>query len=120
MPESRRRWRRSKGQPLAPFCGIGNPAGFRHTLAECGYQFSQLREFPDHHAYSAADGASLVAWARATAPQALVCTHKDLVKLAAFDFASLPVWAIEIDLKITVGEELLLERLAEVAGAAAS
>ena len=26
------------GQRVAALCGIGNPAGFRHTLATCGYQ----------------------------------------------------------------------------------
>src|SRR5262249_1316013 len=34
------------GQRVAAFCGIGNPAGFRHTLAGCGYDVAGLREFP--------------------------------------------------------------------------
>ena len=29
------RWNRG-GRPVAAFCGVGNPAGFRHTLAVCG------------------------------------------------------------------------------------
>jgi tetraacyldisaccharide 4'-kinase len=110
---------RLAGQPLAAFCGIGNPAGFRHTLTECGYDVRGLREFADHHAYSSADAATLVEWATQLGARALVCTHKDLVKLAACDFASLPVWAIEIGLEITVGEERLIERLDRVLPATA-
>ncbi|HEY2841492.1 MAG TPA: tetraacyldisaccharide 4'-kinase [Pirellulales bacterium] len=99
------------GQPLAAFCGIGNPAGFRHTLVECGYNVLELREFPDHHAYSAADATALSAWAKQLGAGALVCTHKDLVKLASYDFGPLAAWAVEIGLEITVGEEQFTARL---------
>ena len=69
-----------QGRPLAAFCGIGNPAGFRHTLAACGYKVAGFREFPDHHAYTPRlDG--LAAWAKESGAAALLCTQKDLVKL---------------------------------------
>src|SRR4029079_11919366 len=35
-------------QKVAAFCGIGNPAGFRHTLSQCGVDVAAMREFPDH------------------------------------------------------------------------
>ena len=47
------------GQRVAAFCGIGNPAGFRHTLAATGCELVAWREFPDHHAYTAADQSEL-------------------------------------------------------------
>ena len=31
-----------RGQPVAAFCGIGNSAGFRHTLESCGCQIARL------------------------------------------------------------------------------
>jgi len=34
---------------IAAFCGVGNPAGFRHTLESCGFDMAGFREFPDHH-----------------------------------------------------------------------
>ena len=51
---------RGESQPLdtlarhrvAAFCGIGNPAGFRHTLTATGCEPVAWREFPDHHAYT--------------------------------------------------------------------
>ena len=49
------RWNRSAIGRVAAFCGIGNPAGFRHTLAACGYTVADFREFPDHHAYTPRD-----------------------------------------------------------------
>jgi tetraacyldisaccharide 4'-kinase len=107
------------GQPLAAFCGIGNPAGFRHTLAECHYDIRGLREFADHYAYTAADARALDDWAKASGAPALVCTHKDLVKLASFEFGQIAVWGVEIGLQITLGEELLMARLDQVLAGAA-
>ncbi len=42
-------------QPVAAFCGIGNPTAFRLTLEECGYRVIAFREFPDHYAYREED-----------------------------------------------------------------
>src|SRR5207253_2114453 len=40
-----------KNQPVAAFCGIGNPAGFRHTLTSCGLKITGQLELPDHCSY---------------------------------------------------------------------
>jgi len=36
-----------QGKRVAAFCGIGNPAGFQHTVAELGADVVDFREFPD-------------------------------------------------------------------------
>src|SRR5262249_25999178 len=41
--------------PVAAFCGIGNPEGFRRTLVDQGTRLTAFRSFPDHHPYSRAD-----------------------------------------------------------------
>jgi tetraacyldisaccharide 4'-kinase len=98
------------GQRVAGFCGIGNPPAFAETLKRLGCQLVGLRTFADHWAYQAADLSSLVDWA--AAHQALlVCTLKDLVKIEPAWLRDRPVWALEIGLAITVGEDQLLERL---------
>jgi tetraacyldisaccharide 4'-kinase len=102
------------GRRIAAFCGIGNPAGFRHTLVECGYDVGELREFPDHHAYERDDIDSLGHWAREKRASALVCTHKDLVKLGVDEIAGIPLWAVEIGLDILSGQQALEECLAGV------
>jgi tetraacyldisaccharide 4'-kinase len=100
-----------QGRAVAAFCGIGNPEGFRHTLAGCGYQVAGFREFPDHHAYTPHDLVELAAWAKASDAAALVCTQKDLVKLPVDQLGGLPLRAVVIDLEILAGRELLESRL---------
>ena len=93
------------GQKVAAFCGIGNPAGFRHTLAACGMEVTAWREFPDHYAYPRHDVEDLARWTEASGAAAVVCTHKDLVKVRAQRLGALPLWAVEIGLRFLGGEQ---------------
>ena len=47
------------GQPLAGFCGIGNPEAFRRTLTGLGARIIDFRVFPDHPPYTREDVGSL-------------------------------------------------------------
>jgi tetraacyldisaccharide 4'-kinase len=101
------------GRPVAAFCGIGNPGGFRRTLASVGAQVLDLREFADHHAYSRDDVAVLAGWVESLDVDAVVCTAKDLVKLRLDRIGDRPLWALGIAVEITRGREdfeALLER----------
>jgi len=100
-----------RGRPVAAFCGLGNPPGFRHTLEDCGLEPVELREFPDHHRYSRADVESLTGWAERLDVAAVLCTLKDLVKLPAEQLGSRPLWAVEIGLDILAGRQLLEQSL---------
>lgn len=99
---------------VAAFCGIGNPAGFRRTLARVGAEVVDLREFADHHAYTRDDVAGLAAWSAALDVAALVCTAKDLVKLRLNDIGGRPLWALAIGLEISAGGDELEARLARL------
>ena len=92
-------------------CGIGNPEGFRRTLAEVGCDVVAWRIFPDHHAYTRLDVEQLGAWARDRRVDGLVCTHKDLVKLSVDSLASVPVFALRIGIEILTGNEGLATAL---------
>lgn len=97
-----------RGRRVAAFCGIGNPAGFRHTLASCGLEVAALRELPDHFAYPPRAVAELETWLSGQPGiAAAICTRKDLVKLPRETLAGLPLLAVEIDLAITAGREPL-------------
>ena len=61
-----------RGQSVAAFCGIGNPAGFRHTLETCGCRVAGFREFPDHHRYTPKDVDLLAEWSRGLGASAVV------------------------------------------------
>jgi tetraacyldisaccharide 4'-kinase len=102
-------------QRVAAFAGIGNPAGFRHALRSCGYEVVAFREYADHYPYRAADVEALSAWAAGLNVAAVVCTHKDLVKLQIDRLADKPLWALTVGMQIDAGQEeleALLEPLA--------
>jgi tetraacyldisaccharide 4'-kinase len=99
-----------RNQPIAAFCGIGNPAAFRETLKQCGYDVTAFREFPDHHRYSESDIAELSRWAETQNAAAIVCTHKDLVKIHVATLGGKPLFAVVIGLEFLAGEQEL-ERL---------
>lgn len=85
-----------RGLPVVAFAGIGNPAAFRATLARLAAEVVEFISFPDHHAYTPADFARLVAQARRGGAALLVTTLKDLVKVPAGCADELPVGAVEI------------------------
>jgi len=106
---------------IAAFCGIGNPAGFRHSLTACGFDIVGFREFPDHHAFDRDDLESLDAWVRELNVDAAICTHKDLVKIGTDSIGTgstdtgstgkCPLWALQIGMEILDGGEQLEARL---------
>jgi tetraacyldisaccharide 4'-kinase len=102
---------------VAAFCGIGNPAGFRHTLASCGLETVAFRELPDHFAYPPTAVEELNRWAAdaaAAGAAAAICTRKDLVKLPRETLGGLPLFALDVRLQILVGQERLEGLLAEL------
>jgi tetraacyldisaccharide 4'-kinase len=105
-----------RGQPVAAFCGIGNPAGFRHTLDACGCRVLGFQEFADHHRYTPAELAALTAWAARLGATAVLCTGKDLAKVSAERLGNCPLWAVEIELEFLAGEELVEDQLRRLVG----
>lgn len=95
---------------VAAFCGIGNPDGFRHTMATTGSEVVAWREFPDHHAFGSSDLAELDELARTAQAELLVCTQKDLVKIGAEVLGQVPLWALAIEMGFLKGQ-CNLERL---------
>ncbi len=108
------------GRKVAAFCGIGNPAGFRHTLDGISLAVCGWREFPDHHAYTRDEVLGLARLAEESGAEALVCTRKDLVKIAATELGGVPVWAVEVRLELLAGEQELAAAIDEAAGGATS
>ena len=100
-----------QGQQVLVVCAIGNPTAFAATLRQHGLQIADQRFFPDHHAFSADDVASLSLWAE-THPEcaAIVCTMKDWVKLQTPRIGGLPLVALQIELAITETDRAELEK----------
>jgi tetraacyldisaccharide 4'-kinase len=103
---------RLQDRPVAAFCGLGNPEGFRRTLLGLGAKLTAFRTFPDHHAYTRADVADLTAWGRLQAPDCvLVTTQKDLVKLRLPRLGPCELWALRIRLHVEAGQDVLDRQL---------
>ena len=105
-----------RGRPSAAFCGIGNPAAFRHTLDSLGANAVDFRTFPDHHAYTREDVDDLTRWANGLPADALVATtQKDWVKLRIPELAGRPLRAVRIGLVFRDGQQEFDEVLRRVA-----
>ena len=102
------------GQPVAAFCGIGNPTGFKQTLADSGYDPLFFDVFPDHHHYTADESQGIADRAIAHGVKALLTTQKDLVKFPDRDLGGVPLWAVRIGVKVLDGGSLLQQRLESI------
>jgi tetraacyldisaccharide 4'-kinase len=103
-----------RGRPVAGFCGIGNPAAFRRTLADLGANVTDFRTYPDHHPYTREDVDHLQTWAARLPPDAIIATtQKDFVKLRLPDLAGRPLGAVRIGMRFPDGEETLHAKLTD-------
>jgi tetraacyldisaccharide 4'-kinase len=102
-------------RPVAGFCGLGNPEAFRASLLKLGLNLISWRTYPDHHPYSRQDVDELRSWARQLPQDAILATtQKDLVKLCVDQLGERELWALQIQLQITSGQEALEECLRKV------
>jgi tetraacyldisaccharide 4'-kinase len=102
-----------RGKRIAAFCGIGNPTGFRRTLEIAGAEIVAWREFADHCPYNAGHVATLDTWSHDNNAEAVLCTHKDLVKIPREELGGKPLLALVIGLEFVVGEAEMAALLVE-------
>jgi len=93
-----------RGREVFGFCGIGNPDGFRQTLQRLQMEPKHFQVFADHHHYTSAELAKIAESARQTGASALVCTHKDLVKVGCNEIGGLPIYALLIEVELLHGQ----------------
>jgi tetraacyldisaccharide 4'-kinase len=86
-------------QPVAAFCGIGNPASFLTQLKGAGYDPVSTTVLPDHYKYAANDISNIVKKAKNAGAESLITTAKDAVKLHDVSF-ELPCYVLEIEISI--------------------
>jgi len=93
-------------EPVAAFCGIGNPRAFFSQLRSVALEVRHEATFRDHHKYSQADIDHLTEQAQSKGAQALVTTAKDAVKLESLRF-ELPCYVADIEIEISDATNLL-------------
>jgi tetraacyldisaccharide 4'-kinase len=93
------------GQSVLAVTAIAQPGPFERVLHEAGALVT-VRRFADHHRFSAADVASLVAMVPSSG--VVVCTLKDAVKLAPlWPRATVPLWYVSQTIVVHHGAEAL-------------
>ena len=97
------------------FCGIGNPDGFRGTLAGTGADLAFLDVFGDHHDYTRPDVDAVLARASSADCTGVVTTEKDAVKVERLlrGAPRPPVYALRTDLDFVDGAEALTTAVVE-------
>jgi tetraacyldisaccharide 4'-kinase len=101
-----------RAQPLAAFCGVGNPESFFNKLRQEGYTAVFTRAFADHHHYSQADLNRLIEEAKDHGASGLITTAKDAIKLASLE-SNLPCYVVEI--KISIDDDAGLMKIIQAA-----
>lgn len=101
---------RLRGRSVVALSGIGRPEKFAATLREVGASIAAERTFADHHAYTPADVASVLAEAdRIAAP--IATTEKDWTKLAALWPAAAAERVAVVPVRLVFGEPERVEAL---------
>ena len=88
-----------RAQPVAAFCGVGNPDSFFNQLRQEGYAPVFTHAFADHHDYNQADLNRLFKEAEDHGASGLITTAKDALKLASLEL-DLPCYVLEIEISI--------------------
>ena len=101
------------GKKIAAFCSVGDPEGFKNTLATVGADVRKIFAFPDHHAYTGKDISDITAYAAARSLDAVVTTAKDAVKLTPFrsTLQKTPCWVLHVKIKIVAGQDEFYRRI---------
>lgn len=109
------------GELVGVLSAIGNPEAFEQTVRDCGGEVVDPTRLPDHDAYSPETVKGLQQWAQRLDERArhVICTHKDLVKLQADRLGGRRLLALQIELRVAAGNDLLNEKLEQIAALAA-
>ncbi len=94
-----------KDEPVAAFCGIAKPEGFRQILLDSQVKLKLFKAFPDHHSYTLQDIKELEARAVKEGARYILIPEKDAVKLKGVQF-SVPFFKVVIELEILEGREI--------------
>jgi len=87
-----------KGKKVFALSGIANPSSFTSILMKCGMEIVGEAIFPDHHAYTMKELASIEEKSRGA--DWLVTTEKDMLKLRFLGIRHLRIRALHIEIKI--------------------
>jgi tetraacyldisaccharide 4'-kinase len=94
-----------KNQSLFLVSGIGNPSSFRFSVVSCGLEVGDEIRYPDHFIYSEVNVKEIRLKMKNLGIVHAITTEKDALKLREFLRSDDPVWALEVQVSMTQGEE---------------
>ena len=100
-----------KGKPVAIFCGIGNPEGFKNSIDNLGIKVAKFFRFADHHKYTCPEITRIIETAREANLEAIITTQKDAVKVGELGIKDPLIFVLDIILNITKNEAEFNRRL---------
>jgi tetraacyldisaccharide 4'-kinase len=103
-----------KDRKILAVCGIGSPDAFFQTLQDLGANVVNKIVFPDHHDYKAGDIREIGITAEASECEAILCTGKDLAKIDVSMIERFPIYSLDIEMEIILGQEILADHLKEI------
>ena len=103
-----------RGARVLAVAGIARPAAFADDVRAAGYELAGLLAFADHHRFSRADAARVMARARDVGADFVLTTEKDAVRLRPLAPVGVP-WA-RVPLRVEIDpadrfEDWLVDRL---------
>jgi len=93
------------------FSGLGNPDAFCASLSASGFEVQEEMKFPDHFAYRECDVEVIRKRIQDSGVEIAVTTEKDQVKLRAWCTQDDPIWVVNMELEVIMGERTLQELL---------
>lgn len=100
-----------KNKSLVLVSGIGNPSSFRSSVISCGLNVGDEIRYPDHFPYSQKDVEEIRLQMKRSGTDLVITTEKDALKLREFLTRDDPMWALEVQVTMTQGEEQIGECL---------
>jgi tetraacyldisaccharide 4'-kinase len=98
------------GRRVLAVSGLADPSGFYAMLHEVDTDLVGVLEYPDHHAYNAADWQTIVK--AAMDADIVLTTEKDLVKLEKFPFARDSLYALRLEVVMSAEDMARLDEIA--------
>ena len=101
------------GKLVIAFAGIAHPDNFKNALIDKGILVKGFQSYPDHHNYDIVDFENQIKLCKAEKCQIILCTEKDLVKIARLQGfkkhlknAGIELFAVRLKLEIKQSDQL--------------
>ena len=103
-----------KIKPLLALAGIAHPVNFKNALIDAGIDISAFQSFPDHYPFKLSDLEEMIEFCRDEGCQTILCTEKDLVKIARLEGlkekltkAGIQLFGVRLELELEQPDQLV-------------